>query len=104
MLSTSPIHNDPIDGRALEAFGQELDVQYILDAMALQRRAELAGRALLVAGVLPPAFAAGVALLSFAKILETMEIGHNVLHGQYDWSNEPALNAAQYEWDWGCLA
>jgi hypothetical protein len=33
--------------------------------------------ALLFAGILPPAWIGGVALLSLSKILENMEIGHN---------------------------
>lgn len=117
MISTS-VHEHLLSGSALEAFGRELDavrsrvvatlgehdVQYMLRTMTVQRRAELAGRALLCAGVLPPAFVAGVALLSWSKVLETMEIGHNVLHGQYDWTNEPALASGHYEWDWACPA
>jgi NADPH-dependent stearoyl-CoA 9-desaturase len=27
----------------------------------------------------------GASTLGMAKILENMEIGHNVLHGQWDW-------------------
>ena len=29
-----------------------------------------------------------------AKIFENMEIGHNVMHGQYDWTHDPALTRA----------
>ena len=102
----------------LEAFGAELaairervraqlgeqDARYIRDIVALARRSELAGRGLLCAGLLPPAWCAGVALLALAKVIETMEIGHNVLHGQYDWMGDPALNGPRYEWDWACVA
>lgn len=31
-----------------------------------------------------------------------MEIGHNVMHGQYDWMNDQALNSKTYEWDNAC--
>ena len=31
-----------------------------------------------------------------------MEIGHNVMHGQYDWMGDPALNSRMYEWDNVC--
>jgi hypothetical protein len=31
--------------------------------------------------------------LANAKILDNMEIGHNVMHGQYDWTGDPALNS-----------
>jgi linoleoyl-CoA desaturase len=33
-----------------------------------------------------------------------MEIGHNVLHGQYDWTNDPALASTEFEWDSSCPA
>src|SRR3546814_15539590 len=33
-----------------------------------------------------------------------MEIGHNVMHGQYDWTNDPKLNSQRYEWDNVCDA
>ncbi len=36
-----------------------------------------------------PLWLAGTASLSIAKILENMEIGHNVMHGQWDWMNDP---------------
>ena len=28
-----------------------------------------------------------------SKILENMEIGHNVMHGQWDWMNDPVINS-----------
>jgi NADPH-dependent stearoyl-CoA 9-desaturase len=34
-----------------------------------------------------------------AKILENMEIGHNVLHGQWDWMNDPVINSRAWDWD-----
>lgn len=100
----------------LEAFGAELDAirtrvmrelgepdaRYIRDVVARARRAEVGGRALLFASLFPPAWAAGVALLTLSKVLENMEIGHNVLHGQYDFLNDPAISSASYEWDWAC--
>jgi linoleoyl-CoA desaturase len=53
---------------------------------------------------LPPAWLAGVTSLSLSKILDNMEIGHNVMHGQYDWMNDPALNSKEFEWDTACPA
>ncbi|KAB2902313.1 MAG: acyl-CoA desaturase [Kofleriaceae bacterium] len=102
----------------LEAFGAEIqavgdrvtrdlgerDARYIHELVAAQRRAEVAGRALLFAGAFPPAWISGVALLTLSKVLENMEIGHNVLHGQYDWMNDPELDSTSYEWDWLCLS
>ncbi|MDQ3630366.1 MAG: acyl-CoA desaturase, partial [Actinomycetota bacterium] len=82
----------------LEALARELDAirdavradlgdddrAYIIRVIAVQRHLELAGRALLVGARFAPAAVAGTALLSLAKVLENMEIGHNVLHGQWD--------------------
>ena len=38
-------------------------------------------------------------MLSVAKILENMEIGHNVLHGQWDWMRDPEIHSTTWEWD-----
>ena len=46
-----------------------------------------------------PAWAAGAGLLGLAKILENMEIGHNVMHGQWDWMNDPEIHSSNWEWD-----
>ena len=53
-------------------------------------------------GFLPPFWLAGTAALSLSKILDNMEIGHNVMHGQYDWMRDPALNSKRFEWDTAC--
>ena len=87
---------DAIREAARKALG-ERDAEYIAGILRLQRRTELAGRALLFAGVLPPAWLVGTALLGFSKILENMEIGHNVMHGQYDFLGDPALRGREYE-------
>jgi NADPH-dependent stearoyl-CoA 9-desaturase len=34
-----------------------------------------------------------------AKILENMEIGHNVMHGQWDWMRDPKIHSSAWEWD-----
>jgi fatty acid desaturase len=41
----------------------------------------------------------GTALLALSKILENMTVGHNVIHGQYDWMGDPQLHSRSYEWD-----
>ena len=28
-----------------------------------------------------------------------MEIGHNVLHGQWDWMNDPQIHSSTWDWD-----
>jgi fatty acid desaturase len=100
----------------LEAFGQELDVvrarvlvdlgerdaDYINKVVRAQRGLEVAGRGLLFLGFLPPAWIAGTVALSLSKILDNMEIGHNVMHGQYDWMKDPRLDGKTFEWDTAC--
>jgi linoleoyl-CoA desaturase len=41
----------------------------------------------------------GTVGLSVAKILENMEIGHNVMHGQWDWMRDPKIHSTTWEWD-----
>jgi NADPH-dependent stearoyl-CoA 9-desaturase len=77
----------------------ERDAAYIHGIINLQRRLALLGRVLLFGSRYRPFWAAGTATLSMAKILENMEIGHNVLHGQWDWMNHPVINSAAWDWD-----
>ncbi|HEU4360119.1 MAG TPA: acyl-CoA desaturase [Mycobacterium sp.] len=98
-------------GRELEAIRQrvlddlgERDADYIHRIIKAQRAFEVGGRALLFAGILPPAWLAGTAMLALSKILDNMEIGHNVMHGQYDWMGDPALHGPTFEWDTACPA
>ena len=65
---------------------------YINRLIRVQRGLEVAGRGLLFVGFLPPAWIGGTAALSLSKILDNMEIGHNVMHGQYDWTGDERLN------------
>ncbi len=44
----------------------------------------------------------GTVALGSAKILENMEIGHNVMHGQWDWLNDPDISSTTWEWDNVC--
>ena len=46
-----------------------------------------------------PAAVAGATFLGLHKILENMEIGHNVMHGQWDWMNDPEIHSSNWEWD-----
>ena len=75
------------------------DARYIRSIIELHRRLGLMGRVLLVGSRYKPLWAAGTATLSLAKILENMEIGHNVMHGQWDWMNDPVINSAAWDWD-----
>jgi len=77
----------------------ERDSRYIRGIIALQRGLALQGRLALMGSRFWPAWIAGTAMLSVAKILENMEIGHNVLHGQWDWMNDPVINSQAWDWD-----
>ncbi|MQY26362.1 fatty acid desaturase family protein [Nocardia aurantia] len=94
---------DELRNRITADLGQR-DRDYIYSIIKAQRGFEIAGRGLLFLGFLPPCWLAGVAALSISKILDNMEIGHNVMHGQYDWMREPGLNARVFEWDNVCPA
>jgi len=89
---------DELRQRTVAQLGKE-DVDYIQTVIKTQRALEVAGRGLLFAGFFPPAWIAGVTALSVSKILDNMEIGHNVMHGQYDWTRDPALSSQNFEWD-----
>ncbi|MBB3048284.1 linoleoyl-CoA desaturase [Litorivivens lipolytica] len=89
---------DALKQRTLADVG-EADARYIRRVVKAVRYTELLGRALLFVGIFPPAWVLGTLLLGVSKILENMELGHNVMHGQYDWMNEPSLNGKTYEWD-----
>ncbi|MDQ6744648.1 MAG: fatty acid desaturase [Actinomycetota bacterium] len=75
------------------------DATYIRSMIAFQRRLALIGRASLIASRWRGPWAFGAATLGLAKILENMEIGHNVLHGQWDWMNDPVINSRAWDWD-----
>jgi len=113
MTSVEKTGNRRLTPQELESFGAEMDAirqriiadlgeedaAYIRGIVKKQRAFEAIGRALFY---LPPAWPLAVASLSVSKILDNMEIGHNVMHGQYDWMGDPALNSRMYEWDNVC--
>jgi linoleoyl-CoA desaturase len=122
-MTSSPITLDP---ESLERFGREIDAiqsdirarlgepdrRYIRRMITIQRGLAVAGRLGIYASLplLPtglPFFAvigAGTIALGVSKILENMEIGHNVIHGQWDWMNDPAIHSSTWEWDNVCPA
>ena len=121
-----PMTDDAIDafGRDVDALGAavmadrgERDRRYILRLIRIQRLLALAGRLVIFASLafLPrwghalaawgwflPVLALGAVLLGLAKILENMEIAHNVMHGQWDWMRDPDIQSATWEWDTVC--
>jgi fatty acid desaturase len=93
-------------GAELDAIRQEVldsrgasDAAYIRRVIDVQRRLELGSRAVLLLSTFPPAWVLGTVGLSVAKILENMEIGHNILHGQWDWMRDPKIHSTTWEWD-----
>jgi len=97
----------------VEALGRELDqirldiedsrgirdARYIRRVIRVQRALELGGRIALFGSRYRPAWLVGTTLLSLSKIIENMELGHNVMHGQWDWMNDPEIHSVSWEWD-----
>ena len=118
MTSETAVKNRTLSADELASFAEELDAlrtrtvaslgqrdaDHIRRVVAAVRWCGLLGRALLFVGafvhaVLIPAWILGVLLLAASKILDNMEVGHNVIHGQYDWMGDPSLQSRSYEWD-----
>ncbi|MCW2748835.1 MAG: acyl-CoA desaturase [Nocardioidaceae bacterium] len=89
---------DAVRQRVLDDLGQA-DADYIRRVIRVQRAAEVVGRIAIFFPFFWPVFLVGILLLAVAKILDNMEIGHNVMHGQYDWMNDPMVDARKFEWD-----
>ncbi|MEO9321928.1 acyl-CoA desaturase [Nocardioides sp. C4-1] len=89
---------DAIRQEVLDTRGAE-DAAYIRKVVDVQRKLELGSRAVLLGSALPPLWVLGTLGLSIAKILENMEIGHNVMHGQWDWMRDPKIHSTTWEWD-----
>lgn len=117
-----------LNATQIEEFGREIDAirdevmdsrgendrRYILRLIKTQRSMALGGRVLMYAALffLPAwghAFSGwgsclaimglGTFLLGIAKILENMEIAHNVLHAQWDWMKDSTIQSNTWEWD-----
>jgi linoleoyl-CoA desaturase len=93
-------------GRELDAIREEVvaelgesDARYIRNLIKSHRRLVIAARAVLAGSRSKPGLLVGATALSVAKILENMEIGHNVMHGQWDWMNDPDINSRSWDWD-----
>jgi len=93
---------DDLRAKTMAKVGQE-DANYIKKIILWHRLFEWSGRILLMLGFINPVlWVIGVLSLGLAKILDNMEIGHNVMHGQYDWMNDKHINSKSYEWDIAC--
>ena len=110
-LIESPLAN--LSEEQIDALGKEFDAihdevyddlgdrdrRYIVAMIEMHRRLAVLSRTRLCASTFKPAWVAGTGVLGLAKIIENMEIGHNVLHGQWDWMNDPVINSQSWDWD-----
>jgi len=107
---------DDLRNEVMESRGDD-DRAYILGIIRAQRLLALTSRIVMLASLsflpvlaLPGAswltsglvLALGAALLGLAKIIENMEIGHNVMHAQWDWMRDPNIQSNVWEWDNVC--
>jgi fatty acid desaturase len=116
MATASPTVESPLahlSEEQLEQLGKEFDAihdeiraelgdrdrKYIVSMIEMHRRLAVMARAVLVGARSKPAWVAGTTANSLAKILENMEIGHNVMHGQWDWMNDPQIHSSTWDWD-----
>ena len=75
------------------------DVAYIKGLRLKSRLAEMLGRGLLWISPEPITFSLGVFFTVVHRNLESLEIGHNVLHGQYDAFPEiPQFHSRNFKW------
>ncbi|HRC41312.1 fatty acid desaturase family protein [Nostocoides sp.] len=102
------LSNEQIEqiGRELDALRAEImesrgarDAAYIRRVITVQRGLEVGSRLVLLFSRNKVAWLAGTAGLSLAKILENMELGHNILHGQWDWMRDPKIHSTTWDWD-----
>src|SRR3712207_3679486 len=117
-LPVTTLTADHLTEQQIEALGAELDAiraeviasrgerdaRSIHKVIATQRALEITARGLLLFAKFPPAWIAGTTALSLAKILENMELGHNIMHGQWDWMRDPKIHSTTWEWDHACAS
>lgn len=89
---------DAVKDRVLAERGAQ-DARYIKRLIKVQRATELSGRIALMGSRSRPVWCVGVGLIALGKVLENMELGHNILHGQWDWMRDPDIHSTTWEWD-----
>jgi NADPH-dependent stearoyl-CoA 9-desaturase len=107
----------PCTEEALRAFQQELDdirtwvlaqlgpndARYVKTLLWLARGLAVAGRACLVLGAwFWPTWWLGVLALTLSHLIETMELGHNLMHGQFNWMNDRRFSGKDFRWGFAC--
>jgi NADPH-dependent stearoyl-CoA 9-desaturase len=88
----------------IEESRNDADAAYIRRLITVQRRLNVAARVMMFGSHRRELWWAGALTLGVAKILENMEIGHNVMHGEWDWMNDPEIHSSTWEWDNVCPA
>lgn len=110
------VHIGPKSAAEMQAFERELDAirddtrrsvgesdaRYIRRIQRLVRVTETLGRALLLFGWFLPTWLLGAFLLGIGKIIDNMELGHNVMHGQFNFMNDPQFHGDTFDWDNTC--
>ena len=89
---------DAIRKEVVDSLGAD-DRRYVRNTIRLQRGLVAGGRAVLLFSGHRPAWVLGTGLLAAGKIIENMELGHNIMHGQWDWMNDPEIHSTTWEWD-----
>ncbi len=85
--------------RDIEVSRGEDDRAYILRTIAFQRSLDIAARLLIAGSRSKVGWVLGTTGLAVAKVIENMELGHNIGHGQWDWMNDPEIHSSTWEWD-----
>ena len=105
---------DAIYDETMASLGSD-DEAYIKRMIRTQRTLAVGSRVVMEAGALLRLrkgsrrvglglLGAGAVGLGLAKVFENMEIGHNVMHGQWDWMDDPEISSTTWEWDTVCSA
>jgi fatty acid desaturase len=75
------------------------DREHIRRAIAIQRCLEIAARLTIGLSNTRAGWVLGTTTLAVAKCVENMELAHNIIHGQWDWMNDPEIHSSTWEWD-----
>lgn len=89
---------DELRARFAARIGED-DAVYIKRVRLLAQSLQVSGRLFIHVSMDPFSFGLGVLSLGLYKIIENMELGHNIMHGQYDFMQDPRFDSRTYEWD-----
>jgi fatty acid desaturase len=75
------------------------DRAYVRRTIAFQRGLDTASRLVIGLSKGKVGWVLGTTALAVAKIIENMELAHNIGHGQWDWMHDPEIHSSTWEWD-----